>query len=120
MPIVRADLPQGLSDTEKEALRQAIKAAVIGALAPKETKYIYVALREVFAKVGDGGPTVTVDLRPGRETARKDALASAIAEAFQTAAGVDAADLYLLFRENPAENHYCGGTPLPAWVPADG
>ena len=27
--------------------------------------------------------------------------------------GVDAADIYVVFRENPAENHYCGGTPLP-------
>ena len=26
---------------------------------------------------------------------------------------VDAADIYAVFRENPAENHYCGGTPLP-------
>ena len=28
-------------------------------------------------------------------------------------------DLYVEFRENQAENHYTGGTPLPAWVPAD-
>ncbi len=87
MPIVRANLPRGLSDETKEALRQALKAAIVRALAPKETKYIYVALREVFAPVGDG---------------------------------IAAEDVYLLFRETPAENHYCGGTPLPAWVPADG
>ena len=120
MPIVRADLPQGLSDATKEALRQALKAAVVRALAPKETRYIYVALREVFAPLGDGAPTVTVDLRPGRESARKAALAQAIAEAMQTAAGIAAEDVYLLFRETPAENHTCGGTPLPNWVPADG
>ncbi len=47
------------------------------------------------------------------------ALAQAIAEAMQTAAGIAAEDVYLLFRETPAENHYCGGTPLPNWVPAD-
>ncbi len=120
MPIVRADLPQGLSDETKEALRQALKAAIVSALAPKETRYIYVALREVFAPLGDGAPTVTVDLRPGRESARKAALASAIAEAMQSAAGIAREDIYLLFRETPAENHYCGGTPLPNWVPADG
>ncbi len=40
MPIVRADLPQGLSDATKEALRQALKAAVVGALATKESRYI--------------------------------------------------------------------------------
>ena len=33
--------------------------------------------------------------------------------------GVEATDIYVLFRENPAENHYCGGTPLAPWVPAD-
>ena len=87
MPIVRADLPQGLSDETKEALRQVLKAAIVSALAPKETRYIYVALREVFAPV---------------------------------AAGIAAEDIYLLFRETPAENHYCGGTPLPNWMPADG
>ncbi len=37
-----------------------------------------------------------------------------------TAAGIAAEDIYLLFRETPAENHTCGGTPLPNWVPADG
>ena len=119
MPIVRADLPKGLSDETKEALRQAIKAAIISALAPKETRYIYVALREVFAPLGDGAPTVTVDLRSGRESARKAALAQAIAEAMQSATGIAAEDIYLLFRETPAENHGCGGTPLPNWVPAD-
>ena len=119
MPIVRADIPRGASDDDKARLRQAIKDAIIQALAPKETKYIYVAIREVFAEVGDGAPTVTVDLRPGREVERKRALADAISAAFQEASGVSRKDIYLLFRENPAENHYCGGEPVAAWVPAD-
>ena len=120
MPIVRADIPAGFSEPRKEALRSAIKAAIIEALAPKETKYIYVAIRDVFAPVGDGAPTVTVDLRPGRETERKDVLAAAIANAFAGTAAIDPADVYLLFRETDAANHYCGGTPLADWVPADG
>ncbi len=45
MPIVRADLPKELSDETKKALRQAIKAAIVSALAPKKARYIYVALR---------------------------------------------------------------------------
>ncbi len=120
MPIVRADVPIGFSDPRKEALRGAIKAAIIKALAPKETKYIYVAIRDVFAPVGDGAPSVTVDLRPGRETERKDLLAAAISGAFAEAAGIDPRDVYLLFRETDAANHYCGGMPLADWVPADG
>ncbi|MEN8197366.1 MAG: tautomerase family protein [Pseudomonadota bacterium] len=119
MPIVRADIPHGYSDEQKRAIHTALKQAIITALAPKETKYIYVALRDVFADVGDGAPTVTVDLRPGREAERKAALAKAIAGAFGAAAGIDAADIYLLFRENNAANHYCGGAPLADWVPAD-
>ncbi len=119
MPIVRADVPKGYTDAKKEAIRAAIKAAIIKALAPKETKYIYVALREVFAPEGDGAPTVTVDLRPGREVARKAALAGAIAGAFAETAGTDPKDIYLLFRETQAADHYCGGTPLADWVPAD-
>ena len=31
---------------------------------------------------------------------------------------VDARVLYVLFRENPAENHYISGEPLAPWVPA--
>ncbi|MDX1709509.1 MAG: tautomerase family protein [Rhodovibrionaceae bacterium] len=119
MPIVRADIPIGSSDEHKARLRMAIKDAIIAALAPKETKYIYVAIRDVFAEVGDGAPTVTVDLRPGREVERKKALADAIAGAFQDAGGISREHIYLLFRENPAENHYCGGSPLAPWVPAD-
>ena len=49
----------------------------------------------------------------------KKARVDAIAEILNDPMGVDAADIYVVFRENPAENHYCGGTPLPPWVPAD-
>ena len=48
MPIVRAELPYGMTDGQKPALRQAVKGAVISALAPKPTRYIYVGLREAF------------------------------------------------------------------------
>ena len=74
---------------------------------------------EVVAEIGDGVPLVEIDLRPGREPERKKALVDAIAEILNDTMGVDAADIYVVFRENPAENHYCGGTPLPPWVPAD-
>ena len=67
----------------------------------------------------DGMPLVEVDLRPGREPERKKALVGAIAEILNDTMGVEAADVYVLFRENPAENHYCGGTPLAPWVPTD-
>ncbi len=99
--------------------RLAVKAAVLQTLAPKEAKYDYVAIREVLGEIGDGVPIVTVDLRPGREPERKAALAHAIAQALKAELAIDPADVYVLFRENVAANHYCGGTPLPDWVPAD-
>lgn len=119
MPVIRIDVPEGTQPEIKKRIRDSVKQAVLDTLAPKETKYDYVAVREAFAELGDGLPLVTVDLRPGREPERKKALVDAIAEVMHTELGSDPVDLYVLFRETPAENHYTGGTPLPAWVPAD-
>lgn len=119
MPVIRIEVPEGTNADIKFRIRSGVKQAVLDTLAPKETKYDYVAVKEVFAEIGDGVPLVTVDLRPGREPARKKALTDAIAAILRTELGVVPEDIYVLFRENPAENHYCGGAPLPAWVPAD-
>lgn len=119
MPVIRIEVPEGTASDIKARIRDGVKQAVLDTLAPKETKYDYVAVREAFAVLGDGLPLVTVDLRPGREPERKKALVDAIAAIMQTELGADPVDLYVLFRENPAENHYTGGTPLPDWVPAD-
>ena len=118
MPVIRIEIPEGASLNIKKRIREGAKKAVLDTLAPKETKYDYVAVCEVFGEIGDGVPLVTVDLRPGREAERKKALTDAIAALLKTELDVEAADIYVLFRENPAENHYCGGAPLPAWVPA--
>lgn len=117
MPLVRVDIPTGRSDEVKSRLKEAIKAAIIEALDPKITKYVYVGIREVFAELGDGVPSATVDLRPGREVERKAALARGISAALSEALGSKPEDLYLLFRETPAADHYCGGEPLPEWRP---
>ena len=119
MPIVRVELPEGTPTEVKAEARNRVKQAVLDTLAPKESKYDYVAIREVFGEIGDGVPVVMVDLRPGREESRKEALAHAIAAALGDVAGIKPEDVYVLFRENPANNHYCGGKPLPGWVPAD-
>ena len=119
MPVIRIEVPKPTDDATQRRIRLAAKEAVLRTLAPKEAKYDYVAVREVVADIGDGVPLVTVDLRPGREPERKKALVDAISEVLNAELGVDPTDVYVLFRENPAENHYCGGTPLPPWVPAD-
>ena len=118
MPVIRIEVPEGTSQDIKRRIRDGAKQAVIDTLAPKETKYDYVAVREVFAEIGDGVPLITVDLRPGREADRKKALTDAIAALLKAELNIEAYDIYVLYRENPAENHYCGGTPLAPWVPA--
>lgn len=118
MPVIRIEIPEGTSQEIKKRIREGTKQAVLDTLAPKETKYDYVAVREVFGEIGDGVPLVTVDLRPGREPERKKALVDAIAKLLKHELNVEPADVYVLYRENPAENHYCGGTPLAPWVPA--
>ena len=118
MPVIRIEVPEGTSLDIKKRIREGAKQAVLDTLAPKETKYDYVAVREVFGEIGDGVPLVTVDLRPGREPERKKALVDAIAKLLKIELNVEPADVYVLYRENPAENHYCGGTPLAPWVPA--
>ena len=52
-----------------------------------------------------------VDLRPGREPERKKALVDAIAAVLRAHLQVVLKDLYVLFRETPAAEHYTGGTP---------
>ena len=106
MPVIRIEVPEGTPQDTKRRIREGVKQAVLDTLAPKETKYDYVAVREVFGEIGDGVPLVEVDLRPGREPERKKALVDAIASLLNTELNVDAQDLYVLFRENPAENHY--------------
>ena len=119
MPVIRVEVPEGTPTETKEKIRVAVKAAVLKTLAPKEVKYDYVAVRELCGEIGDGLPLVEVDLRPGREPERKKALVDAIAAVLKAELQVDPEDLYVLFRETPAREHYTGGTPLPDWVPAD-
>jgi len=118
MPVIRIEVPEGVPVETKRRIREGAKQAVLDTLAPKETKYDYVAVREVFAEIGDGVPLITVDLRPGREAERKKALSDALATLLNKELNVESRDVYVLYRENPAENHYCGGDPLAPWVPA--
>ena len=119
MPVIRIEVPEGTENATKKRIREEVKQAVLRTLAPKETRYDYVAIREAFGEIGDGLPLIEVDLRPGREPERKKALVDAVAAVLDRELGIKPEDLYVLFRETPAPDHYTGGTPLPEWVPAD-
>ena len=119
MPVIRIEVPEGTATGSKKRIREQVKQAVLTTLAPKETKYDYVGIREVYGEIGDGLPLIEVDLRSGREPERKKALVDAIAAVLSSELQINPEDVYVLFRETPAPGHYTGGTPLPEWVPAD-
>jgi len=60
MPVIRVEVPEGTSQEIKTRIREGVKHAVLETLAPKEIKYDYVGVREVFGILGDGLPLVTV------------------------------------------------------------
>ncbi len=62
MPVVRVEVPKPTADDVQRRIRTAVKQAVLDTLAPKETKYDYVAVREVVGDIGDDVPLITVDL----------------------------------------------------------
>ena len=43
MPVIRVELPIGTPVETKKTIREGVKQAVLDTLAPKETKYDYVA-----------------------------------------------------------------------------
>ena len=80
MPLIRIDIPEGVSSEKKGIIHKGVREVVLKTLAPKEVKYDYVSIREAFGIIGDGLPVVDVDLRPGREPERKKALVDGIAD----------------------------------------
>jgi phenylpyruvate tautomerase PptA (4-oxalocrotonate tautomerase family) len=122
MPIVRVDIPQGHSNETKDKLRAGIKGVIDEVLDPGQKgrhpetcKWIYVSIREAYAQLGDGLPTVTVDTRPGRKQEQKAQLARRICDVFEGALGTR--DVYVLLRETPAADHIGAGVALPEWRP---
>ena len=67
MPLIRIDLPEGVSREKKSIIHKKVREVVLKTLAPKQVRYDYVSIREAFGVIGDGLPVIDVDLRPGRE-----------------------------------------------------
>ncbi len=119
MPLIRVSLPEGITNEKKAQIRKRIKNAVLKTLAPKEIKYDYVSIISAHGEIGDGLPVVDIDLRPGRETERKKKLVDQISIILKEILNIEPEDVYCIFREISAENHYTGGKPLPLWVASD-
>jgi phenylpyruvate tautomerase PptA (4-oxalocrotonate tautomerase family) len=56
MPLIRIDVPQGVSTNIKKQIHSKVREVVLRTLAPKEVKYDYVSIREAFGFIGDGLP----------------------------------------------------------------
>ena len=119
MPLIRIDVPEGVSKDIKKQIHSKVREVVQKTLAPKEVKYDYVSIRKSFGFICDGLPVIDVDLRLGRDARRKKALVDGISEVLKETLNISKEDIYCLFRETPAHNHYTGGEPLPEWVPSD-
>ena len=119
MPLIRIDIPEGVSKDIKKKIHSNVREVVLKTLAPKEIKYDYVSIREAFGYIGDGLPVIDVDLRPGRDARRKKALVDGISKVLKKKLNISSEDEYCLFRETPAHNHYTGGEPLQEWVACD-
>ncbi len=122
MPIVRVDVPHGVSNAVKDNLRAGIKDAINSALDPGQQgrhpetcKWIYVSVTEAYGKIGDGLPTVTIDTRPGRKQEQKDMVARLICDVFDKVMGTR--DVYVLLRTTESADHLGGGVALPVWRP---
>ena len=74
MPLIRIDVPEGVSTDIKKQIHSKVREVVLKTLAPKEVKYDYVSIREAFGYIGDGLPVIDVDLRPGEMREEKKRL----------------------------------------------
>ena len=116
MTLIRIDVQEGVSKDIKKQIHIKVREVVLKILAPKEVKYDYVSIREALSFIGDGLPVIDVDLRPGRDARRKKALVDGISEVLKETLNIAKEDVYCLFRETQAHNHYTGGEPLSEWV----
>ena len=48
MPLIRIDVPEGVSKDIKKQIHNKVREVVLKTLAPKEVKYDYVSIREAF------------------------------------------------------------------------
>ena len=98
MPLIRIDIPEGVSTDIKKQIHSKVREVVLKTLAPKEVKYDYVFIREAFVYIRDNLPVIDVDLRPGRDTRRKKALFDGIPEVLKETLNISKEDVYCLFR----------------------
>ena len=98
MPLIRISVPEGTATEKKQIIHKRVREVVLKTLAPKQVRYDYVSIIEAFGVIGDGLPVIDVDLRPGREPERKKGLVDGIAQVLNETMGVEAEDIYCIFR----------------------
>jgi phenylpyruvate tautomerase PptA (4-oxalocrotonate tautomerase family) len=119
MPFVCLELPSSLPRDTASSLRAKIKSAIHQHLATKDPTYDYVVIHEESADFDSAMAGVTVDLRAGRSELQKQTFVDETCEALRQYVGIKRQNVYVLFRESIAANHYCGGKAIGEFVPPE-
>jgi phenylpyruvate tautomerase PptA (4-oxalocrotonate tautomerase family) len=119
MPFVCIELPNKAPRDAVSHLRESIRTAIGEHLATKEHKYDFVMIHEGSVSAEDVMVGLTVDLRPGRTDHQKQAFVDASCNAIRQYLGIKPENVYAVFREVVAANHFCGGKPISAYVPPE-
>ena len=113
MPFVCLEIPAVLTRQTADTIRLGVKGAIHKHLATKDPKFDFVAVHEVSEQIAG----VTIDLRPGRTAEQKQGFVDEVGALLGQQLGISAEDIYVVFREIVAENHYCGGHPIAPFKP---
>ncbi len=115
MPLVRIELPQGLTPLEKQALSDSIHRAMVETInVPEQDRFQIIrehepedlVIAEEYLGIKHHGPTAIVQifLNEGRSTALKQALYQRIAESFPQHTPIRIADVIINLVEVKKEN----------------
>jgi phenylpyruvate tautomerase PptA (4-oxalocrotonate tautomerase family) len=119
LPFVCIELPNKAPRHAVSHLRESIRTAIGEHLATKDHKYDFVMIHEGSVSAEEAMVGLTVDLRPGRTDHQKQAFVDASCNAIRQCLGIKPENVYALFREVVAANHFCGGKPISAYVPPE-
>ena len=114
MPLARIDLIKGKSETDRQAIGEAVYQALRSIGVPEDDRFMVIHEHEkanfIFAKsyLGvahtDDLVIIQITFNEGRTTAQKQALYKAIAEGIHTSTGIGINDIFVNLVEVKREN----------------
>ena|SRR5882724_3269583 len=106
MPILRIDVPEGLTREQKATLQKEIRRCVELTWAKE---HVYIAIRDMFSEPGDRTTIMTMDLRPGRghENERAEKLYAMALEVLKQTVPLEARDFVMLIQRSARARLHC-------------